>query len=136
MADIYGFSSNVVTPATADKSTISWGGAVAGAVQISVAYNQQINKRRQMGNGGAIVWASQPTGQINIQKLVIGNLVKGREGFNACTPTTISFNAGSCQAGGGGVTATGCVVSSYTITAETDGMTVMENVVIDFVSLS
>lgn len=136
MADIYGFSSNVVTPATADKSTISWGGNVAGAVQVSVAYNQQINKRRQMGNGGAIVWASQPTGQINIQKLVIGSLVKGQTGFNACNPTTISFNAGGCASGGGGVTATGCVVSSYTITAETDGMTVMENVVIDFVSLS
>lgn len=135
MADIYGFSSNVVTPATADKSTISWGGSVAGAVQVSVAYNQQINKRRQMGNGGAIVWASQPTGQINIQKLVIGGLVKGQQGFNACNPVTISFNAGGCS-GGGGVTATGCVVSSYTITAETDGMTVMENVVIDFVSLS
>jgi hypothetical protein len=81
------------------------------------------------------VWASQPTGQINIQKLVIGSLVKGQTGFNACSPTTISFNASGCG-GGGGVTATGCVVSSYTITAETDGMTVMENVVIDFVSLS
>ncbi len=136
MSDIYGFSSNVSTPATADKSTIGWGGSVAGAVQVSISYNQQINKRRSMGNGGAIVWASQPTGQINIQKLVIGSLVKGAAGFKACTPTTITFNAGSCASGGGGVTATGCVVSQYTITAETDGMTVMENVVIDFVSLS
>jgi hypothetical protein len=136
MADIYGFSSNVVTPATADKSTIGWGGNVAGAVQVSVSYNQQINKRRSMGNGAAIVWASQPTGQINIQKLVIGSLVKGAPGFNACNPTTITLNTGSCTSGGSGVTATGCVVSQYTITAETDGMTVMENVVIDFVSLS
>jgi hypothetical protein len=135
MSDIYGFSSNVSTPATADKSTIGWGGSVAGAVQVSVSYNQQINKRRQMGNGGAIVWASQPTGQINIQKLVIGSLAKGNPGFSACSPTTITFNAGGCSSGGG-VTATGCVVSQYTITAETDGMTVMENVVIDFVSLS
>jgi hypothetical protein len=137
MADIYGFSSNVVSPATADKSTISWGGSVAGAVQISVSYNQQINKRRSMGNGAAIVWASQPTGQISIQKLVIGGLVKGLPGFNACNPATISFNAGACAGNfGGSVTATGCVVASYTLTAETDGMSVMENVVIDFVSLS
>ena len=136
MADIYGFSSNVSTPATADKSTITWGDNLAGAVQVSISYNQQINKRRSMGNGAAIVWASQPTGQINIQKLVIGNLAKGLPGFKACEPTEISFNAGGCNAVGGSVTATGCVVSQYTITAETDGMTIMENVVIDFVSLS
>jgi hypothetical protein len=138
MADIYGFSSNVVTPATADKSSITWGEEVAGAVQVSIAYNQQINKRRQMGNGGALVWASQPTGQINIQKLVIGSLAKSKAGFNACDPVDIIFHTRACDTDGGDgtVTATGCVVSSYTITAETDGMTVMENVVIDFVSLS
>lgn len=136
MADLYGFSSQVKAPATADKSTISWGGNVAGATQVSFSYNQQINKRRSMGNGAAIVWASSPTGQITIQKLVIEGLVKTLPGFNACSPANISFNVSGCSSGSGNVTASGCVVSSYSLVAETDGMSVMENVTIDFVSLS
>lgn len=137
MADLYGFSSNVSTPATADKSTINWNGELAGAVQINIAYNQQINKRRTMGNRGALVWASQPTGQITIQKLIVGASVTTLKGFKACEPATISFKTGFCGGqSGGSVTATGCVVSSYVVTAETDGMTVMENITIDFVSLS
>jgi hypothetical protein len=134
MADLFGFGSNVSNPATADKSTISWGGSTAGVQQMSISYNQQLNKRRQVGNDGVIIWASQPGGQINIQRLVVNGLSKSG-GFSACSPTTVSFNASGCG-GGGGVTANGCVVTQYTVTAEADGLTVMENVVIDFVSLS
>ena len=135
MGDLYGFGSQTQGPATADKSTISWGGNPAGVQQFSITYNQQVNKRKQVGNTGTVVWGSQPSGQINIQKLVVGSSVKGGPGFNSCSPVNISFSAGGCSSGGS-VTATGCVVSSYGMSAEADGLTVMENVVIDFVSMS
>lgn len=135
MADMYGFSSQTLTPATADKCTVNFGGRQAGAVQVNFAYNQTINKRRSMGNAGCIVWASQPGGQITISKMVVEGLVKGGPGFSACTPVNASFSLSGCS-GGGSVQATGCVVSQYTVTAETDGMTVMENIVIDCVSMS
>lgn len=136
MADLYGFSSQVVTPVTADKSTIFWGSELAGVMQFNLSYNQQINKRRSMGNGAAIVWASQPTGQITIQKMIFGGSITSLPGFKACNPTSIKFSAKGCNGSSlGNLTAVGCVVMQYAIAAETDGMSVLENVVIDFVAL-
>lgn len=135
MADMFGFASNNVrSPVTADRCTVSFGGPVATAVNVSIQYNQQINRRRVIGNSGVLLWASSPQGQASIQTMAAGSGLKGGSGFSACSPTTVTFSMGGCGVGGGQLRCSGAVVSSYQITAEVEGLTVMENVVVDFVS--
>jgi hypothetical protein len=138
MADLFGFQSDSIkTPATADRCTVSFGGAVASAVNVSIQYNQQINRRRVVGGAMVLLWASAPQGQASIQTMVAGSLLKGSgSGWTACAPGVVTFNFGGCSTGGGSVTCHGAVVSSYQVTAEVEGLTVMENVVIDFVTAS
>jgi hypothetical protein len=133
--DMFGFSStNITSPVTADRCTVSFGGPVATAVNVSIQYNQQINRRRVIGNSGVLVWASSPQGQASIQTMAAGSSLKGSSGFSACRPSTVTFTLRGCSAGGGQIRCNGAVVSSYQITAEVEGLTVMENVVVDFVS--
>jgi hypothetical protein len=137
MADIFGFNgANISTPVTADRCTVSFNGTIAGATQVSIQYAQQINRRRTIGNQISLIWGAQPQGQASIQRLVTGGIGGGGAGWTACTPGTVTFNLGSCGSGGGAVTCTGAVVSQYSITAEAESLTVMDNVVIDFMALS
>jgi hypothetical protein len=136
MADLFGYqTASIKTPVTADKCTLSWGGTVAGAVQVSISYSQQINRRRTIGNKDTVIWASQPSGQATIQRLITSGGIATGEGWNPCSPATITFNLGSCNGGGGSLTAHGCVVTQYSIQAEAESLTVMDNVVIDFLQL-
>jgi hypothetical protein len=137
MADLFGFAgANITSPITADKCTISFGGTIAGATQVSIQYAQQINRRRTIGNQVSLIWGAQPQGQATIQRLVTGGLSLGGSGWSACTPGTVTFNLGGCAGSGGSVTASGAVVSQYSISAEAESLTVMDNVVIDFMYLS
>lgn len=137
MADLFGFiESNIVSPVTADRCTISFGGTIAGAVQVSIQYAQQINRRRTVGNQVSILWGAQPQGQATIQKLIIGSGSVGGQGWSACQPGTVTFNFGGCGGAGGSLTGTGAVVSQYSVTAEAESLTVMDNVVIDFMYMS
>lgn len=141
MADIYGFQSDAITtPVTADKCTIQFGGGpVASAVNVTIQYNQQINRRRVVGNQQVLLWASSPQGQASIQTMVVGTPLKsggGGAGWSGCEPSTVTFVMSGCKGGGGTITCSGAVVSSYSVTAEVEGLTVMENVVVDFVTMS
>jgi hypothetical protein len=137
MADLFGYqTASIKSPITADKCTIQWGGVVAGAVQVSISYSQQINRRRTIGNKDTVIWASQPSGQATIQRLITtAGLDTGGTGWNACNPATITFNLAGCGTGGGSLRANGAVVSEYSIQAEAESLTVMDNVVIDFLQL-
>lgn len=139
MADLFGFDyHNIATPLTADKATIQWGGVVTGAIQISVSYAQQINRRRTIGNKDAVIFASMPNGQITIQRLLTNNAsgLYASPGWSACNPGSISVSFGSCKGGGTSFTAVGCVVSQFQVQAEAESLTVMDNVVIEFLQLS
>jgi hypothetical protein len=137
MADIFGFNSDAVkSPVTADKCIVSFGGAIATAVNVSIQYNQQINRRRVVGGQNVLLWASSPQGQASIQTMVAGTSLKGGgSGWSACTPGVVTFTMGGCTSGPT-ISCHGAVVSSYQVTAEVEGLTVMENVVVDFVTAS
>jgi hypothetical protein len=139
MADLFGFDYHrIATPLTADRATIQWGGVVTGAIQVSVSYAQQINRRRTIGNQDAVIYASMPNGQITIQRLLTSNAsgLYNAPGWSACKPGTVSVALGSCNGGGTGFTASGCVVSQFQVQAEAESLTVMDNVVIEFLQLS
>jgi len=137
MADVFGFAnSNITSPITADRCTISFGGTIAGATQVSIQYAQQINRRRTIGNQVSLIWGAQPQGQATIQRLVTGGLSLGGSGWSACSPGAVTFNLGGCGSGGGSLRAEGAVVSQYSISAEAESLTVMDNVVIDFMYLT
>jgi hypothetical protein len=139
MADLFGHdAAQIKAPLTADKCTISWGGIITGAVQVSVAYSQQVNRRRTIGNKDAVIWATMPSGQITIQRLLTGDsgALLQSDGWNACKPGRITMNLGGCDGNAGSYTATGCVVTQFQISAEAESLTVMDNVVVEFLQLS
>ena len=141
MADLFGYqTASIKQPITADKCTLQWGGVVAAAIQLSISYTQQINRRRTIGNKDTVIWASQPSGQATIQRLITtAGVDVGGPGWNACEPATITFNLAGCgssgSTSGGALRANGAVVSQYSIQAEAESLTVMDNVVIDFLQL-
>jgi len=141
MADVYGFSeSQIQQPLTADKAILQWGGVIAGAVQFSLNYNQQVNRRRTIGNRGAVIWASLPSGQIQIGRMLTTDAAQlfSAPGWKACNPGTITITlGGGCDGQSGPTfTAKGCVVTTFSLQLEAEGLTVMDNVGIEFLHLS
>ena len=142
MADLFGFGSqNIKSPLTADKATITWNGSqVTGAIQLSISYAQSIQRRRTLGNKDAVIFAAMPQGQISIARLMTtdsSSLFAG-SGWRACDPGTLTLTlAGGCNSAVGlSLTATACVVSQFSIQAEAEGLTVIDNMVIEFMQLS
>ena len=139
--DVFGFTGQQIgTPLTADKATLIWGTIVTGALQVSFSYAQQVNRRRTIGNASAIIWASMPSGQITIQRLLTTDSsgLFSSPGWQACLPGRVDLQlAGGCdRAPAGTYTATGCIVSQFSIQAEAESLTVMDNVTIEFLQLS
>jgi hypothetical protein len=138
--DLYGFNlANLRTPLTADKATIDWGGPVTAAIQLSVAYMQQVQRRRTIGNRDAVIWATMPQGQITIARLLTTDATSlfTAPGWKACEPGTITLNlGGGCDgATAFSLTALHCIVSQFSLQAEAESLTVMDNVVIEFLQL-
>jgi hypothetical protein len=139
MADLFQTNSQAraVAPFTADKCTIQWGGEIAGAMNVTVSYAQQINRRRTIGNKQAMLWASLPNGQITIGRLMAtdaGSLF-GAPGWNACSPGAVTLQVAGCD-GSVSYTASDAIVTQYQVSAEAEGLTVMDNVVLEFLTLS
>jgi hypothetical protein len=140
MADIYNRTTPTPeAPLTADFATISWGdGDIAGASQISIQYAQQVQRRRCIGNQKAMIWAALPSGQITIQRLMTKDAAGlfTKAGFNPCELGTVTLTLKGCaNAAGPSYTALGCIVSQYQVSAEAEGLTCVDNVVIDFMQL-
>lgn len=141
MADLFGKEPlRLKTPVTADQCTIIFDGeTVAQAVTFQLEYGQSITRRRSIGSKDAVVYGSQPQGRATIARLITkeGAITKGKS-WTACGNGTIRFNLGYCE---GGITkdkydATGCVVTSYSISASAEDLTVMDNVTIEFMELT
>jgi len=126
-------------PITADRCELTWDGQFAAAMQVSISYQQQVQRRRTIGNKLAALWATFPVGQITIARLLTSAEfdIFGKAGWDACKPGQISFKMGECGGGGGStLTASTCVVTSYNVSAEAEGLTVIDNLVIEFLTLS
>lgn len=139
MGDLYGRGvAESLAPLTADVCTLNWaGGEENAAVQVSISYNQQINRRRAIGNKKAVIWASMPQGQITIGRLMLPGTKAGGNGFDACKPSEVTLTTkGACGKGAGPkYTAKGCIVTQYSVTLEAESLTVMDNIVIEFLTL-
>jgi hypothetical protein len=138
MGDIYQRDAGTYkAPITADKCTLTWDGVVTAAIQVQISYAQQISRRRSIGNKDMVIFASYPQGQISIARMLCdgANDIFGKGGWNHCQPTEISFNMAGCS-GGFNLTANNCVVSQYTVSAEAEGLTVIDNLVIEFLELT
>jgi len=127
-------------PLTADRATINWDGIIAAALNFNVQYAQGVNRYRTIGNQEAVILTTQPQGSINIQRIITETAadIFSKTGWNSCDPATITFTLGSCQDDGTGTqsfTATGCVVSTYQLQGEAEGLTIIDNITIEFLQL-
>lgn len=139
MADLFQRqNANIVKPITADKCTINWGGTITAAVNVQISYAQQVQRRRTIGNKDAVIFATYPVGQVTIQRLIAGSAgdIFSAPGWDPCNPGQLSFNMAGCEAGGYSLTAKHCVVSQFAVSAEAEGLTVIDNIVVDFMELS
>jgi hypothetical protein len=144
MADLFQRQdSTIKTPVTADNCLITWDGAIAAAMQVQISYQQQVQRRRTIGNQNAIIYATYPVGQITIARLIADGAsdLFGKTGWSACTPGQLTFamsggQGASCAAQGYSLTAKGCVVSQFSVQAEAEGLTVVDNITIEFLELS
>ena len=150
MADIFGRKTTIPKkPITADMCTIVWGGkAVASATNITLVYQQQIIRRRTLGGNGnpvAVIHPTQPFGSISIQRLICETTedIFSLPGWNICrgaADLNISFNGATayegCTTTGGYYLVTGAMVTGYSLSAEAEGLTVADNVQIEFLQLN
>ena len=149
MADLFGRTSgSLKTPITSDQCTITFdGNEVAQAVQFTCEYTQSVTRRRSIGSKDIVMYGSQPQGRITIGRLITtdGTITEGAS-WTACGQGEITFSLGSCEnagspgtagaSGGTKYTAIGCMVTSYSIQAQSEDLTVMDNVTIEFLELT
>lgn len=159
MAELFGRNDIVIKhPITADMATLSWGddgssgvaseSVIVSATNISIQYQQPIIKRRTLGAGAqniAVLIPGQPQGQFSMQRLVADtedNLFD-LPGFNICKGTAtiiLSFNGATqfsgCSTTNGFIyTMSGAIVAGYNLSAESEGMTVVDGIQVEFLQL-
>lgn len=142
MADIFGKEPlKLKTPVTADKCRITMDGKpVAEAMQFSLEYSQSITRRRSIGNNSAVIYGSQPMGRASMARLItVPDESSKGDSWNACIRGRLTFELGggcdSNQQTGKTYTAEGCIVSAFSVSASADDLTVVDNVVIEFMEL-
>lgn len=140
MADVFGKDTQAIKlPITADKCVISWDGIIASATNFSLTYQQPINRRRTIGGKEAIIYTGQPQGNITISRLLVDGEFKeifSKQGWVLCNePADITIHLNGCEGDGGALRATGCLVSAYSLQGEADGLTVIDNINIEFLQL-
>lgn len=147
MSEIFGSQSvNTQEPLTADKATLTWGGKlITGAVNISIQYARQVQRRRTIGNKDAIIYATLPVGNISISQLFTNDIkslfsLSGWEdcGIAPANYITLRLNGGCSDDRFEGITfrCSGIKVSQLSIQSEAEGVVVIGNVGIEFVQLS
>lgn len=136
---------------------------VTGATNINISYQQQVVRRRTLATAGgsplAVIYPTQPMGSIQIQRLFadlsqqLGGGATGFQassvhdifdlpGWNICKGTAelaVTFDGASaypdCTTKAPGYRMTGAVVTGYNISAEAEGLTVVDNVSIEFLQM-
>jgi hypothetical protein len=142
MADIFQKGNgnvDIKQPITADKCTITIDGSViADAIQFQCNYQQQVTRRRSIGNQSAILYSSMPQGSITVSRLLTedAKAILNSKVFS-CEGGEIAFEGAGCKGGGSlHYTARGVMISGYSLTASADDLTVMDNLSFEFIELS
>lgn len=125
---------------------------LTGAVNINISYQQGVVRRRTLSTSNgrpiAAIYPTQPAGSVAIQRLFAEFPDSGTHeifdypGWNVCRGTaalSVQFNGSSaykdCNRSNPGFYLTGATVVGYNIAAEAEGLTVMDNVSIEFIQL-
>ena len=137
---------------------------VSGAVNITISYQQQVTRRRTLATAGgrpvAVIYPTQPVGSIQIQRLFADFTVQtngassglstsgthaifGYPGWNVCNGTAgldITFDRKSAYkdcvgANPPGFRISGAIVTGFNISAEAEGLTVIDNISIEFLQM-
>lgn len=148
MADI--FKRKIIDPKkpiTADMVLIEWEGLLAQAVNFSMNYSTSVTRRYTLGTNGkntVVIYPGRPMGAIQISRLFIdkNENIFEKSGWDVCTGlATLYINLDgssafdNCTADGGNFVIRGALVTSYGIQAEAEGLTVADNVNIEFMQL-
>jgi len=143
---------STVQGVTADNAVINWGGVMVSAVNIQIGYQRGTNHYRSVGGARAVIVTTMPTGSISMGRVVTEDAAElfTRPGWDGCIPGEITLTLNGCtgstvdaagnatQLNPGTVlkfTAVGCMVNSYSISTEGEGLMVMDNVAISFLQL-
>lgn len=134
-------------PVTADMALINWDGILSQATNISWQYGQQPTRRYTLGNNGrntAVIYPGRPQGAITVQRLVAEgseNLFT-KAGWDICkgvATITVSLDGASsfdgCTVKGGIYTFRGCTVTGYSLSLNSEDLTVADNVSIEFLQM-
>ncbi len=134
-------------PITADMVLIEWEGLVAQATNMSLQYNQPINRRWTLGTNGkntCVIYPGRPMGSLQIQRLFAdkNENIFGKAGWDVCGDLAnihILLDGSSalenCNVSGGEYILRGALVSSYGLSAEAEGLTLIDNINIEFMQL-
>jgi hypothetical protein len=149
--DIFGRTPpSIKTPITADRCIITWDNkTVTQAIQFQMSYGQSVTRRRTIGSNDAVVYGSQPSGQATMARLYVSGdsaALFSTDSWTCGGTGIVTFATGACDsqqgptasggnAGGDTFTARGCMVSQFSISAQAEDLTVVDNVTIEFLQL-
>ena len=128
--DLFQFTKqDIKHPFTADRATLTWGdqGPVNFAINVQISYQQQLQRRRVIGNKWAIRYGSQPQGQITCQRILASgdpNIYTG-DIWNQCkVGKDVVVSLADCENGKGHTyTCTGATVTQFTLSIEAESLT-------------
>ena len=134
-------------PITADMVLIEWDGLLAQATNISLQYNQPVNRRWTLGTNGkntCVIYPGRPLGSLQIQRLFADDNenIFEKAGWDPCGDLAnihILLDGSSalenCDAKGGEYVVRGALVTNYGLAAEAEGLTLIDNINIEFMQL-
>lgn len=131
---------------------------LTGATNVTISYQQQVTRRRTLASAAgkplAVIYPSQPIGSIQIQRLFADFAGAGVSnaggthdlfqfaGWNICVGTAgidVTFDGATAYAGcslkNPGFRISGATVTGYNITAEAEGLTIIDNISVEFMQM-
>lgn len=140
--DVFQFGKQLIkAPFTADRAKLTWdGGQIDAAINVQISYQQQMNRRRVIGNRWAVRWGTQPIGQLTCQRILVSgdkNIYTG-DIWNQCKnpETNVEITLMDCEEKQGPTyKCSGPIVTQLQVTVEAESLTCLDNVVIEFMQL-
>ncbi len=128
------------TAITSDRCSVIFDTSpVAEAIQMSISYNQSVTRRRSIGGKVAVIYGSQPVGQCTIARMVLANdpgTFFAGPSWSGCQGGSITLTLAGCgDAPGAKYQINGSLVTSFSIQLQSEDLTVVDNVSIDFLEL-
>lgn len=135
------------------SSTADSPGILTGATNVNISYQQGVTRRYTLGTRGgrplAVIYPTRPVGTLAISKLFVGpdpGKLFALPGWNICEGTaiiTVRFDGTSaydnCSSASGktfgGFQLLGATVTGYNIGFESEGLTVVDNISVEFLQM-